>query len=160
MLKIIYAMLCAIVLLGGWVAWQFAHGPDGAAGDASLSWYTGIDSLPASQAEAEQAGMPHLIYFYTDWCKFCAQLEEELLDTDEVAEALQDVVMIRINPDANGESWRAWRGFGSRGVPALYVRQPGEADYQRIDAFVGRAGFSPEVLSEDAFITRVLGRRE
>lgn len=54
------------------------------------NWYSGQESLSESINEAELENKPHLIYFYTDWCGYCRNLEKDILMNDGVISILDD----------------------------------------------------------------------
>src|SRR6185503_878086 len=65
-------------------------------------WLQGADGLYGALAsiKKEPTPPPMVVYFYTDWCGYCRQFERELLGTAPVRKYFEDVVAVRINPEA------------------------------------------------------------
>ncbi|HKY28654.1 MAG TPA: thioredoxin family protein [Pyrinomonadaceae bacterium] len=65
--------------------------------------------------------VPLIVYFYTDWCPYCRQLDTEYLPNPSVEEYLRGVVKVRINPE-NGPAEREIADrYDVRGFPQFYV---------------------------------------
>jgi thiol:disulfide interchange protein len=157
MLRAIQAALFAVLLLAGWVGWKIVDASEDSQADASSDWYAGVEQIEDSLIEADLKNRPHLIYLYTDWCGYCKELNAELLDSTEMHEALSDVVKIRINPEDDAESKQMEKELGSRGYPAIFVRDADSDSYRRVRPFVKASGSGWKLVSADAFSAAVHG---
>ena len=92
---------------------------------ASLSWYEGAAGYERAAQEWKQSHAPAFIYFHTDWCHFCREFERELLSKTEVKEYLQNVVKVRINPEAGRKDQEIAAMFGVAGYPAIFMLPSG-----------------------------------
>jgi thiol-disulfide isomerase/thioredoxin len=65
--------------------------------------------------------LPLVVYFYTDWCPFCHELDNEYLPNPAVQNYLRGVVKVRINPE-DGPAERAIADrYDVQGYPRFYV---------------------------------------
>lgn len=92
-----------------------------AAPAGEIDWLEGADGYRRGVEAAAAADRPLLVYFYTDWCPYCRQLNRELLTTDRVQAAVASMVAVRINPESGPEESALAARFGIRGYPALFV---------------------------------------
>lgn len=91
----------------------------------SSSWYT---HASFTQARDDQAAVsaPMVIYVYTDWCPYCREFERDLLNTYAVQTYLRDnVVKVRVNPEASAGAQALANELGVRGFPSFFVTMPG-----------------------------------
>ncbi len=81
------------------------------------------DSPGYAQAlrEHEKTGKPVALYFYVDWCKYCAQLERGILSRSEVKQYLDSILYVSVNPE-HGKAEEALFGkFEGRGYPTFLI---------------------------------------
>ncbi len=88
------------------------------------SWREGAAGYRQASAEAAQLQRPLLVYFRTDWCPYCRELERELLSSGEVETYLRQLSRVRVNPEAGADEDRLARAYGVDGYPALFLRTP------------------------------------
>ena len=93
--------------------------------DWSEGWYEGFEGFHEAYEKAIETDQPVLVYFYTDWCGYCRQLERELLPTPEVQTALEDVIKVRINPESGPQEGGISRRYGVSSFPSLFMHPPG-----------------------------------
>lgn len=98
----------------------------------STRWYQDAERFSASVQESNTTGAAHLVYFYTDWCPYCKRLDNDIIYTAKTRENLQDVVRIRINPDADAASRKIAQQFGINGFPIVLVKYPDMQDYSQV----------------------------
>lgn len=65
--------------------------------------------------------VPLVVYFYTDWCPYCRQLDAEYFPNPAVQAYLRGVVKVRINPEHGASEREIADKFGVRGYPRFYV---------------------------------------
>lgn len=60
-------------------------------------------SYKKGMAEAQKAGKPVFIHFFTDWCQYCKEMQAKTFSNPQVAGYLnQNFVAIRVNTDTEG----------------------------------------------------------
>jgi thiol-disulfide isomerase/thioredoxin len=85
------------------------------------SWLEDAPGMIEAARRFEQEPAPIFVYFYTDWCPYCRQLERELLSSELVADFLEGVVAVRINAEGGPAEQEIARRYGVRGYPALFM---------------------------------------
>ena len=69
----------------------------------------------------QESKVPLVVYFYTDWCPYCNDLDSEYLTHPAVEAYLRGVVKVRINPEHGPAERAIANGFGVTGYPRFYV---------------------------------------
>ena len=84
-------------------------------------WLEGASGYDRALKLQKELKVPLIVYFYTDWCPYCRDLDAEYFPHPAVEEYLRRVVKVRINP----EDGPAERAIGDRydvtGYPRFYV---------------------------------------
>lgn len=122
----------------------------GAAAGAATAAVTG-DSARAAFAQggtgfqeagvrAKASGKPLFLYFYTDWCGYCRQFEQELLTKPEVIAALGDYEPVAINPEKGEAEAALSQLYDVQSFPALMVQLPGSEARARLRRTVSEKG--------------------
>lgn len=75
------------------------------------------DAMRAHRAEA----LPVVVYFRTDWCPYCRQFEDALLEVPEVVEAMKKMVLVRVNPEQSDVEMRLAGRYRVDSYPAMFV---------------------------------------
>ena len=65
--------------------------------------------------------VPLIVYFYTDWCPYCHELDASYLPTPVVQDYLRGVVKVRINPESGPAEREIADRFNVTGYPRFYV---------------------------------------
>ncbi len=145
--------LAALMALAMWLGAMpaMAAGP---APFAATGWLNGPDGLVAGITAAEQDGKVLFVYFYTDWCGYCRQLEKTVLDTPAFAAFAAAQSAVRVNPEKGPRERDMAAFYGVRGFPALFVY--GSASkrlipIERYDLVNGQ----PRLLSPAELIARI-----
>ncbi len=102
------------------------------AATASYFWHVGASGYQRGIEEAQREGRPMAVYFYTDWCPYCRELESELLSRAKVEEFLKYLVKIKINPDRGTRERSLANQYGVRGYPSFFVQSAPSARPQKI----------------------------
>ena len=89
---------------------------------------------------AKASGKPLFLYFYTDWCGYCRQFEQELLSKPEVIAALGDYEPVAINPENGAAEAALGERYGVQSFPALMVQLPGSEARTRLRRTVSDQG--------------------
>ena len=104
-------------------------------------------ALEEAVEQASAEGKPIYMEFYADWCVYCTEFEREVLIDPEVRQVLQQVVVARIDLDANAE---LAENFGIPGPPSGVLaavhdghlhpvaRHVGAMDKEDFVEFIGR----------------------
>jgi len=71
--------------------------------------------------EHEKTGKPVALYFYADWCKYCAQLERGILSRSEVKQHLETILYVSVNPEHGKAEEALFAKFEGRGYPTFLV---------------------------------------
>jgi thiol-disulfide isomerase/thioredoxin len=85
---------------------------------APIFWW---DSFPLALEAAIDADKPTLVYFYADWCTMCRRVDREVFSNEEVSEAFESFVAVKI--DIDKQPWLAEK-YHIDAVPA-YLRLDG-----------------------------------
>lgn len=117
----------------------------------SESWYEGSENLKAAQQMAEESHADILLYFYTDWCKYCRQLEREMLNTEDVSSSASDIVKIKMNPEKDEGANRLMSFLHSKGYPGVMIRSAASKQFRHIYPFRKHDG-AWNLESEEQFI--------
>jgi thiol:disulfide interchange protein len=120
-------------------------------GPVSASWYEGAAGYDRAWPEWQESHAPALIYFYTDWCRYCKEFERELLSSNEVKEYLQGVVKVRINPEDGSQDQKVAQMFGVTGYPAIFLIPSGASKPIRLSRYK-KAGDESALMSPTEFV--------
>ena len=71
--------------------------------------------------EHEKTGKPVALYFYADWCKYCAQLERGILSRSEVKQYLETILYVCVNPEHGKAEAALFEKFDGRGYPTFLI---------------------------------------
>ena len=88
-------------------------------------WHEGALGYRRAIEEQADTHQPLLVYFYTDWCGYCRELERELLSAYEVEDYIRHLIKVKINPENGSREREISDGFGVRSYPSLFVKGQG-----------------------------------
>lgn len=116
----------------------------GKAGDAlgaanALPWER---SLPPALARAERESKLVMVDFYTDWCKWCSEMDRTTYADSRVQSALGKVVLVRLNAEKDGEA-DADR-LGVSGYPTIVFLDGRGQEVGRISGYLPAGEFLEE----------------
>lgn len=69
----------------------------------------------------QSTGKPIALYFYVDWCRYCAQLERSILSQPEVKQALDKFLYVSVNPEHGKAEDKLFASFEGTGFPAFLI---------------------------------------
>ena len=88
--------------------------------------------------------IPLVVYFYTDWCPYCHELDNEYLPNPVVDAYLRGVVKVRINPE-HGPAERAIADtYDVTGYPRFYVIRNPSSQPRNLQPFRRGKSLTPE----------------
>lgn len=115
------------------------------------TWLDGHEGMLDAIRQHDESGKPILVYFYTDWCPYCRQFENELLSEDYVEEYLEGVIKVRINPEKGAEEAMLSRHYGIRGYPAIFMHSSRSKVLSTISRLALENG-QPRLLEAEEFV--------
>lgn len=105
--------------------------------DRPVAWQTAEQGLGPAQQLAARDGRPLLVYVYTDWCRYCRELEANWLQHPDADRILaRSVVRVRVNPERSDTERAISREFGVRSYPTLLLVEGQQS--RRISAPLGQ----------------------
>jgi len=125
-----------------------------------ISWYDGAAGYREAVKLSDTSGRPVLVYFYTDWCPYCRQLNNELLSDGAVQGELDAMLAVRVNAENGPDEKSLAAHYRVRGYPALYFYSPeAGGSFEPIRRTVGAAG-GARLKTPDEFVAtlRAAGR--
>ena len=124
-------------------------------------WYEGADGFALALQEAQADGRAIAVYFYTDWCGYCRQLESELLERAKVESYMRDMTKIRVNPERGTNERFIAERYGVIDYPSFFVHPSVTSGPTKVDGMKRRDGEwvlkTPEEFVES--IRQVAGSR-
>jgi len=110
-----------------------------AVGAAGLPWER---SLTPALARAGQENKLVMVDFYTDWCRWCTEMERTTYADANVRSALNRVVLVRLNAEKDGEA-DAGR-LGVSGYPTIVFLDHQGHEVGRISGYLPASAFLEE----------------
>ena len=146
----------ALLLAGLGAAGVYGNDPQAPGGFDPQTWLQGAEGLfgAIESLQGERKGAPMVVYFYTDWCGYCRQFERELLGTVPVRQYFQDVLAVRINPEAGSREREIAKYYGVNGYPAFFVHSGRSRTLSRVERMRVEQG-QPRLMTPDEFIAAV-----
>jgi hypothetical protein len=117
-------------------------------------WYENASGYQDAVAEARDTHKPMAVYFRTDWCPYCRQLDRGLLSSGPVLAYLRSVVKVRINPEAGAAEWAIARRYGVTGYPSLYLHRAAAGSFVKISGYT-QGSDGPRLFSPEEFVDRL-----
>jgi len=150
------ALLLAALLAALSPAWG-AGATTGPEPPAGSSWHEGAEGFVAALDEATEDQKPLAVYFYTDWCGYCRQLERELLFKEELVDYLGgNLTTVRINPERGQQEGAIAQRYGVIGYPSLFLHAGPGHEAVKISGRTKRDG-KWTMQTTDEFIETVNG---
>jgi thiol-disulfide isomerase/thioredoxin len=98
-------------------------------------WLYGSTGYRRALELQRELNVPLVVYFYTDWCPYCHELDNDYLSAAPVRDYLRGVVKVRINPE-NGRAEREIANqYGVRGYPSFFVLRGVDAPPMNVHPF-------------------------
>jgi thiol-disulfide isomerase/thioredoxin len=114
--------------------------PPGRSGNGSpltgtLTSSSGVDKYDRALREHHRTGKPVAVYFFTDWCHYCAELDKEILASAEVRQYLDRILYVPINAEAGERETALFKQLGGNGYPYFLVISKDANQVQKIRAY-------------------------
>lgn len=103
---------------------------------SGATWHEGAAGFREAMKEAQADGLPVAVYFYTDWCPYCRQLNNELLTKQSVVEHFKGVVKVRINPEKGTAERQLASQYKVTGYPSFFMHPTAKGAPVRIQGQV------------------------
>jgi len=113
--------------------------PEPASG-GSFAWHENAKGFELALDEALETETPLAVYFYTDWCGYCRQLEREVLYRAETEDYMRHVTKVRINPEKGQTENQIAQRYGVYGFPSFYFHAGPGHEAKRLSGRVKRDG--------------------
>jgi thioredoxin-like negative regulator of GroEL len=108
----------------------------GVQGEVPPRWLDGAAGFAEAVEHQRTSRAPLLLYFYTDWCGYCRQVERDVFSLAEFDATFgRSAIRVRVNPEASQEDRRLGDRFGVSGYPSFFVMPPGLTDGIRCSLF-------------------------
>ena len=119
-----------------------AHADDG--------WYRGASGYDRGMTEHNSTHRPMLVYFYTDWCPHCRDLDRRAFSAREFRDRFGSLIKVKVNIEG-GSSERAvaHRYYSARYIPAVFVVADG-SEPRSIPDYHETADFFAAIDGHDA----------
>jgi len=119
-------------------------------GYTGTGWEEGARGYESALAEAKREALPMIVYFNTEWCPWCRQLNERYLPDSRVSSVLRDFVKVSVNPEDGDRERRLFEQHGGGGYPGFFVAYPaGDAQAVKLSPFRKGGPWSPEKFAEE-----------
>lgn len=84
-------------------------------------WLENHDGYEQAMLKHRAEARPIVVYFRTDWCPYCRQFEDALLEVPEVVEAMKKMLLVRVNPEDGDTEMKLAARYRVDGYPAMFV---------------------------------------
>jgi thiol-disulfide isomerase/thioredoxin len=109
------AFVCGALIFGSIAYQRRSHAiPD--------AWQEGAGGYQTASRLATERGAPLLVYFHTEWCGYCKQMERDLFPKTP---KLREVVKVRLDPERSSEEQQLAYRYGVHGYPSLFLERGG-----------------------------------
>ncbi len=136
----VWGVVVMVAVVGGIIAVARGRTGGSESGEAALPW--GND-LPAALARAGDEKKIVMVDFYTDWCRWCKEMDRQTFADANVQRALQQVVSVKLNAEQDGREAAA--RFSVDGYPTIVFLNPSGQEVGRIPGYLEPGPFLEEL---------------
>lgn len=90
------------------------------------SWYKDATGYERGLAEHKASHKPMLLYFYTDWCPHCRNLDRRMFSTSEFQARFPSLIKVRVNPERSAGNRDLGNRFKVSRYPSMFVFEEDE----------------------------------
>ena len=119
---------------------------------ARIDWREGAAGYAAAMTAASKDGRPVLVYFRTDWCPYCRELERLVLSAPPVLDELRTMSAVRVNPEAGEAEAALAETYGVSGYPGLFLHAQASASPRRVARTVRGPHGEPRLKTPEEFV--------
>lgn len=107
-----------------------------------LEWH---EEPETALAEAEAEDKPVLVYYWTTWCTYCQDYEDNHYQDEEIREILDEYVLLAINLDDPGPAVNMAADHEANYPPQHVVIDADEREQTRLGGYTERDRFADEL---------------
>ncbi|MFN2348927.1 MAG: thioredoxin family protein [Thioalkalivibrio sp.] len=112
-------------------------------------WRHGAAGHTLALSDAHRSEQPLVVYFHTDWCPWCRQLNDRYLRNGAVRRTLSGIQKVEINPERGNQERTLFRQYSGSAYPSFYVLVPASGETPiRLSPFRGGREESLAVFAE------------
>ncbi len=101
--------------------------------DATLrNWHENATGFETALNLQQVSHKPIAVFFHTDWCANCKKLRENVLSSPEFEQYLENVIPVKINPEAGLKERQIADIYDVRGYPTFLMIGPDSRTVSRI----------------------------
>lgn len=120
---------------------------------ATLNW---IDNLDEGKAVAQKENKHLLIDTYADWCIACKELDRYTFSRPEVAEVLEDYVLVKLDFTKTTEAQdKLLKNLEVYGLPTVMLLSPGGRELRRFIGFKNKNQFLDFLEAGESWLERL-----
>ena len=135
--KVLFGMAMALLLLALTPLFRAPLQP--------IDWKT---SPERAFGEAQEEGVPVLVFLYTDWCTYCRQMDRTTFsDAEVIREMSKEFVWLRLNAETDPNGIRMQQRFLVSGFPTLLILDSQGREIDRLQGYVPPPYFAEAVKS-------------
>ena len=95
-------------------------------------WHSGAEGYEQALEQRRGTSDAILLYFYTAWCTYCRQFNQEIVPSPEMTAYLRHAIGVRVNPEAGEREKALAAQFHVTGYPTIFVIPPQTDQLQEI----------------------------
>ena len=103
----------------------------------AFPWFDGTRGYNQAMKEQALSGDPIVLYFYTNWCRYCKIFKKDVLNSVRVNDALKSAPRVSLNGDQERDLMAK---YGIRGYPTFLV-VPKRGTPKQINTGLGKEEF-------------------
>ncbi|PHR97499.1 MAG: hypothetical protein COA78_27530 [Blastopirellula sp.] len=107
---------------------------------ASNQWYYGYAGYKRALRLQKKYDAPIFVYFQADWCGYCRELENQLIQTSKGVKALNKAIKVKVTPEDSQADDAFFRKLGGNAYPTLFMQAKGNNNLQKIPVRSKRQG--------------------
>lgn len=107
-----------------------------------LEWHEDPDD---AMSIAQQEDKPILVYYWTTWCTYCQEYDENHYQNDEIREQMDEYVLLAINIDEPGAGEELLAEHEATYPPQHVIMSPDGEERTRIGGYVEEDRFLEEL---------------
>jgi thiol-disulfide isomerase/thioredoxin len=111
-------------------------------------WLNGAAGYSRALELQREFNVPLVVYFYTDWCPYCRNLDSRYLPSAEMQDYLSRVVKVRINPEFGKAERELATSYGVSGYPTFLLMRTAAAHPIKVHPFRNGGDLTPAQFAQ------------